>query len=677
MDQISFHNQGTSVNAKVVEGNLNATTTINISAPEPDPIPNGINFGVVKPETNFTGRHLELDQLNAETVVVCGMGGIGKTQLIRKFIAENRSRYGNVIWIDGSKVKESFKDLSEKTLRLPKTGVNDYELIVEQVVNRLCHMAKTLFIYDNVCSYKSIKSLLAVAPPKTENLHILITSRNQRWPPGIDVIPLKGWNHIESIEFAGAMLKEKFANDDWTSEAIQLLVKTFQYFPLALRQATTVISENRKRDNRYTITRFINDYNRQTIDLLSSTVFDEFSIGSYGKTTFTTWDSSIDTIGEDPDDGKLALRIFRISAYLGVDSIEMNIFFQLSRNAETSPISDEFEKYVRSAVELLVKHSMVDGVEGEMFRMNSLVQLVTKLKLKALNDDQTILMDALQLMENLMATKKAFQCHSHYISVLSNASKLPNFIELLARVPINHLKELTNCCYSDKLKEFGCMLVDALGKILEEHDRDLLRIHYNVAYAYMMTKAYDEALSMYLGIYSRQKSRFSDLDADTRDTQLRIAHTYKILQNLSAASEWYERTLKSQNQFLGHCNGHTLEIMFELASVYIDSRKHTEAFQTFERIYETEKIIYGSNAVCTIECEHKSAIATELSRLGRHSEALRLFEDVHDKRNRKYGEDDWRTRSTKYEIAFEYGKLGRIWKGLRLLHDIYVWESIK
>ncbi|WP_265023442.1 NB-ARC domain-containing protein [Wolbachia endosymbiont (group A) of Epistrophe grossularia] len=166
-------------------------------------------FDVRGPVRLFTGRDEELGMLhdslrrNPKGAVISyitsisGPGGMGKSQLARKYACKYRRYYdGNVIWIDA----ENFETMKDSFLRLARDnrlGIspkdkyrNDktIETIVREVFAFFARR-RSLFIFDNVQEYKKISKFLPFSlSPDLNKPHILITSHDQELEKGIDVI---------------------------------------------------------------------------------------------------------------------------------------------------------------------------------------------------------------------------------------------------------------------------------------------------------------------------------------------------------------------------------------------------------------------------------------------------------------------------------------------------------
>lgn len=144
-----------------------------------------------------------------KTVLLQGLGGIGKTQLAAKFVKEQRNFYSAMFWLNGKNedtLKQSFASIAKRLHRkypsseFLRTAVEsqDADQVVEAMKQWLSAKGNTqwILVFDNIDNPK----LPGIRDPQAYNIEsyfpevhqgfILITTRSSRLKIGT-VIPIK------------------------------------------------------------------------------------------------------------------------------------------------------------------------------------------------------------------------------------------------------------------------------------------------------------------------------------------------------------------------------------------------------------------------------------------------------------------------------------------------------
>ena len=166
-------------------------------------------FDVREPVETFTGRTEELDELRklvqrkdkstviSQTISISGLGGIGKSELARKYVHEYSQEYdGNVIWINAecfATIVESFQRLAQDKLGISTKNIDgeekDIKSIVEDVYKYFAKK-KSLFVFDDAEKYRmqqkkdeGVDKFLPFSclASNTNKPYFIITFRNQKW----------------------------------------------------------------------------------------------------------------------------------------------------------------------------------------------------------------------------------------------------------------------------------------------------------------------------------------------------------------------------------------------------------------------------------------------------------------------------------------------------------------
>lgn len=362
-----------SSDSKIVENNhaekfpqdiINAINKITPILPEKPKKP--------KPETEilripprnhyFTGREEEvkevhealfLDNIDAvsQPVAVCGLGGIGKTQIAIEYTHRYLAKYEFIFWIKADSEDSIISGYIgiAKLLDLSVRNDSDLSNIVSDVLNWFRIHDKWLLVFDNADDISFVKNYL---PPNPKG-HILLTSRAQVFDEiYIKRVEIKEMSSEEAKSFLlkrtdyvnlhqskskyyeefineydpplikayiRFLLKLAGDNDRHKSEfkALEKLIHELGHLPLALEQAGAYISANNSSFKDY-----LDSYNKRGLRLLEKSPIDE---SKYPESVCTTWLRDFEEVKRISE---VSADVLFASAFLNPWRIHSEIFYK-------------------------------------------------------------------------------------------------------------------------------------------------------------------------------------------------------------------------------------------------------------------------------------------------------------------------------------------------------------
>ncbi len=319
---------------------------------------------------NFTGRegvlaelHRALSATPASPQAICGLGGIGKSQLVVHYAYQRAADYSVVWWVraeEPAAMAADYAGLAE-TLALPEKDASDQRVIIEAVRRWLERNAGWLLIFDNAPESKSVRDYL----PQSATGHTLITSRNPQWRGVAQTWPV---NLLARNEAADFLLKRTGQTD---ATAAAELAEILGDLPLALEQAGAYIENKGK-----SLADYLELFRSRRQELWRR----DQPPTDYPETVATTWDLAFREIGQESSGGGA---LMNLCAFLAPDDIQLKV---LREGAELLPpplaatVADELE--FDDAVGALRRYSMIE-IENNSLSFHRLAQAVARDKLAA------------------------------------------------------------------------------------------------------------------------------------------------------------------------------------------------------------------------------------------------------------------------------------------------------
>ena len=365
------------------------------------------------PVASFIGRRNVLDEIakeltlteNTKILVLKGLGGIGKTQLGRKFVAENHQKYTMVYTLDAQSEETLNASYNDLMFRLSKREITESPSVdIRNKVNALLEQKENegwLLVFDNADDFAVLNSLHDKLPQRGGC--ILITSRLAVDWKNVTVIEVGPFERSHSIELLEKMIRR---NKQAHHKTLDNLAEALNDLPLALTQAGAYIDKTAE----YNATKYLFAFQKSYAD--SVTPFTEFE-GTVDYRNRTLITSTLDTSRESVrTDCPLADEALCLLAYLSPRKIPSGWIEEWLQNREIQ----NKEEWAKKIIRILDRYSMVRYEEENKFiSIHPLVQQVVR---RNLNEEKQkkFIQDALDLVVKSFVSYKEEDLKTSFIS---------------------------------------------------------------------------------------------------------------------------------------------------------------------------------------------------------------------------------------------------------------------
>jgi DNA-binding SARP family transcriptional activator len=333
----------------------------------------------VDPLTDFFGRESELDAMHTMltsttargapiTMVLTGLGGVGKTSLARAYARHHRADYGVVWWIRAEEtvtIDGDFRTLLEILAPHDAGQISDAVAAVHALLAD--QPRPWLMILDNVPNASSARGLV----PAAGDGHVLITSQaTAHWPSGQTMIAVEPLTQEASIDLLISL------SSDGDRGAAQVLAQELGGMPLALAQAGAFT-----RASAVTLATYLRLYRSRRTEL-----HQEGRLPDYPHTVATTWQLAFDRLTPT------ARALLNVLCFYAPDAIPVHLLFTPINRVESTLsgaveplqvlLDDELARH--RAVGELLAYSLMAPVRAATttVSMHRLVQAVTRDQLR-------------------------------------------------------------------------------------------------------------------------------------------------------------------------------------------------------------------------------------------------------------------------------------------------------
>lgn len=315
-----------------------------------------------EPTEYFAGRERELaelaDRLGRDgRLSVYGLGGVGKTQLVARYVADHRDRYPDgVFWLRADRESTIAGDLAGLAgrLGLPERTAPEQEHQIDAVLRWLRAHPGWLLVLDNL-EVAVLDAQRRWLPPSLPG-HVLVTSRAPGSPPRLHLEPLPH-------EVASRYLLHRTGQAD--ARAASAVAQTLGCLPLALAQAAGYLDETgRDLDSYAELLR------THLVPLMAEGRADD-----YPRSVVGTLALSFERLAHERPE---AAELLRVCAFLAADDIPIGV---LQAGAGELPaqlctaLRDDIE--TDRTVAALRRYSLVDR-HGDGLRVHRVVQALVR-----------------------------------------------------------------------------------------------------------------------------------------------------------------------------------------------------------------------------------------------------------------------------------------------------------
>lgn len=331
-------------------------------------------------------------QRGLRTFTLCGLGGVGKTQIAVEYIFSRRSQYDAIFWVQADKKEKLATAYNHIAIQLgleTKESSNDSATSRDLVKSWLAEpiqstspfevkVAKWLLVFDSADKPDEIKEAFW---PQDGQGSVLITSRDPMAKTnfyfGDSGIDLQTLLVDDAVKLLRSLLQQE--SDPASEQNLVDIVEKLDCFPLAIVQMAGVI-----RRRSLSLAEFLDVYSEE----VERSELHQLKVGTqqgYGLTLSSVW--AIE------DFGSAAYWILSVISLLDPDCIQEEILYTWAPGEELPDFPQSKRAYLRNLAELLQSSIVHRDSDQNELSIPRVVQDVVRSQLRQSEDSLSMVFE--------------------------------------------------------------------------------------------------------------------------------------------------------------------------------------------------------------------------------------------------------------------------------------------
>ncbi|PQE27753.1 hypothetical protein CJF31_00009986 [Rutstroemia sp. NJR-2017a BVV2] len=592
---------------------------------------------------HFVARKTELVEIHKalsgdgsrRTVVLHGLGGIGKTQLSIAYAKRHKDSYSAIFWLnikDEDSLKQSFvkvaKQISREHLLAFQLSNLDTKENLDEIVDAvktwlsLPYNTRWLMIYDNYDNPKlpgntdpttvDIQKFL----PEAYHGSIIITTRSSQVRNGYNIHIRQLSDIQDSLEILANVSRREGLRSD--PDAI-MLARELDGLPLVLATAGAYLDQVA-----ISLSEYLRLYKQSWVQLQESSP----ELESYEDRTFyTTWQISFDHIKQQ---NNLSAKLLCFWAYFDSQDLWLELL-QHSDSDDPDWVREltKDEVSFHQAVRVLSNHGLVeintssqDLIESRGYSIHGCVHSWT---IHVLNQawDHRLARLAMKFIVSHVPERESFRPWLTQRRLLQHAMR---------------------CSYM--------VLNSLIG------DDDVVWECYRLGYLYREQGKLVEAEQMYQRALQSYEKELGPEHRSTLDTVNNLGVLYAGQGKLVEAEQMYQRALQGKEKELGPEHRSTLDTVNNLGVLYREQGKQVEAEQMYQRALQGKEKELGPEHRSTLDTVNNLGVL--YAGQGKLVEAEQMYQRVLQGYEKELGPEHGSALDTVNNLGVLYRKQGKL-----------------
>lgn len=549
----------------------------------------------------------EVTQLRA----LCGLGGVGKTQIAVEYVYRYADKYDAIFWLRAnppSLLLADYLALAE-FLDVPISDEPNQDSLAHVVKQRLSDEANWLLVLDDVEDFGMIRDFLPVA----KRGHVLLTTQAQDTGGIAQTISIDTMSPEVGVLLLLHRVKQLEQASHADRELARHIASVLGGLPLALTQAGAYINATG-----CGLAGYLDRYQKQRAKLLKRS--DKLNT-DYPESVATTWSLSFEKVEQA---SPAAADVLKLCAFLNAEAIPEEIIIDSAHHLGPflQEVTDEVQ--LDDCMETLLRYSFVQrDTREKTFSIHRLVQAMQ--------------MDSMKAEIQCLWTERAIDAVNQtfpYVEIGTETQQQGQRYIAHAQVVCQSIKRQGSASLG------AAQLLDKTGRYLRE-----------------------QAQYVQAELLCLQSLRLYETLSDAPQEEL--AHCYT---DLALISERLDKRVEAENFYgkawvlyerrYGTDHVITAVALNNIAVFYLNQGRYTQAASLFKQAFDIYVKTEGTDSLET--ANSRLFLADLYSQAGMDREAEQIYKEVLTLRERVLGSDHPRVGNVLNALAGFYGQQGRL-----------------